>query len=118
MGPRSQLEIFTSSVLRLVNEEASYHRELKEQTEHVKQLEAAQGGEDENREYMLKQERLALQQTKNVLPTLKQKIDEAVAKLESHIVEEGKKGSESNVEHITAAKEAIAKAKTAEREIA
>lgn len=56
MAPRSQLEIFTSSVLRLVNEEASYHRELKEQTEHVQQLENAQGGEDENREYMLKQE--------------------------------------------------------------
>lgn len=33
-------------------------------------------------------------------------------------IEEGKKGSESNVEHITAAKEAISKAKTAEREIA
>lgn len=35
-----------------------------------------------------------------------------------HQIEEGKKGSESNVEHITAAKEAVAKAKTAEREIA
>lgn len=56
MAPKSQLEIFTSSVLRLVNEEASYHRELKEQTAHVEQLEGAQGGEDENREYMLKQE--------------------------------------------------------------
>lgn len=56
MAPRSQLEILTSSVLRLVNEEASYHRELKEQTEHIQQLENAQGGEDENREYMLKQE--------------------------------------------------------------
>ena len=32
-------------------------------------------------------------------------------------VEEGKKGSESNVEHITEAKEAIAQAKTAEREV-
>lgn len=32
-------------------------------------------------------------------------------------IEEGKKGSESNVEHITAAKEAIAQAKMAEREI-
>lgn len=56
MGPRSQLEIFTSSVLRLVNEEASYHRELKEQTEHVQRLEKDTGNEDENREYMLKQE--------------------------------------------------------------
>lgn len=35
-----------------------------------------------------------------------------------HQIEEGKRGSESNVEHITAAKEAVAKAKTAEREIA
>jgi tubulin-specific chaperone A len=33
-------------------------------------------------------------------------------------VEEGKKGSESNVEHINAAKEAIANARVAEREIA
>jgi tubulin-specific chaperone A len=64
---------------------------------------------------------------------LKQKIDEAVAKLESLLVsrvsgsltitdirqaEEGKKGPESNVEQITAGKEAIAKAKTAKREIA
>jgi tubulin-specific chaperone A len=66
---------------------------------------------------------------------LKQKIDEAVAKLESLLVsrvcdcgsltitdirqaEEGKKGPKSNVEQITAGKEAIAKAKTAKREIA
>lgn len=56
MGPRSQLEIFTSSVLRLVNEESSYHHELKEQTEHLQRLESGQGGDDENREYMLKQE--------------------------------------------------------------
>jgi len=33
-------------------------------------------------------------------------------------VEEGKKGPESNVDQITAGKEAIAKAKTAKREIA
>ncbi|KAJ5815210.1 hypothetical protein N7474_006987 [Penicillium riverlandense] len=88
MAPRSQLEIHTASVLRLVKEEASYHRELKDQAERVQKLEAQTGGDDENREYTLKQE-----------------------------IEEGKKGSESNVEHITAAKDAIAQAKTAEREI-
>ena len=69
---------------------------------------------------------------------MKNKIEDAVAMLESLLVsldhvqnlnwiantkswcqiEEGKKGSESNVEHITTAKEAISKAKTAEREIA
>lgn len=56
MGPRSQLEIFTSSVLRLVKEESSYHHELKEQTEHLQRLEGGNGAEDENREYMVKQE--------------------------------------------------------------
>lgn len=56
MAPRSQLEIHTGSVLRLVKEEASYHRELKEQTERVQKLEAQTGGDDENREYTLKQE--------------------------------------------------------------
>ncbi|KAF7158601.1 hypothetical protein CNMCM5623_003661 [Aspergillus felis] len=118
MAPRSQLEIATSSVERLVKEEASYHRELQQQTERIQKLESQQAGDDENQEYMLKQERLALEETKKVLPNLKQKIDEAVAKLESLLAEEGKKGLESNVEQITAGKEAIAKAKTAKREIA
>jgi len=56
MAPRSQLEITTSSVLRLVKEEASYHQELQQQTERVKRLEAETAGDDENREFMLKQE--------------------------------------------------------------
>lgn len=55
MAPRSQLEIFTSSVQRLVKEEASYHNEIKQQTERVQKLESQEGG-DENREYMLNQE--------------------------------------------------------------
>lgn len=56
MAPRSQLEIATASVERLVKEEASYHRELQEQTERVKKLESQEGGDDENREYTLRQE--------------------------------------------------------------
>lgn len=55
MAPRSQLEIFTSSVQRLVKEEASYHNEIKQQTERIKKLEAQDEG-DENREYLLNQE--------------------------------------------------------------
>ena len=55
MAPRSQLEIFTSSVQRLVKEEASYHNEIKQQTERVQKLESQEGG-DENREYTLNQE--------------------------------------------------------------
>lgn len=55
MAPRSQLEIFTSSVQRLTKEEASYHSEIKQQTERVQKLEA-QEDDDENREYTLNQE--------------------------------------------------------------
>ncbi|OQE19612.1 hypothetical protein PENFLA_c018G04820 [Penicillium flavigenum] len=117
MAPRTQLEITTSSVIRLVKEEASYHNELQQQAERIKKLEADTTDDDENREYTLKQERMSLEETKKVLPTLKEKIVQTVANLEALIIEEGKKGLESNVEHITAAKEAIAQAKTAQREI-
>jgi len=55
MAPRSQLEIFTASVVRLVKEEASYHSEIRQQTERIKKLEA-QNEDDENREYLLNQE--------------------------------------------------------------
>ena len=55
MPPRSQLEINTSSVLRLVKEEASYHREAVEQAERIKKLENDKS-DDENREYLLQQE--------------------------------------------------------------
>lgn len=54
--PRSQLEITTSSVLRLVKEESSYHSEIQQQEERLAKLEKGEGGDDENREYMLKQE--------------------------------------------------------------
>ncbi|KAJ5151072.1 uncharacterized protein N7482_010324 [Penicillium canariense] len=116
MAPRSQLEISTSSVLRLVKEEASYHQELVDQAERIKKLENDKS-DDENREFTLQQERRALEETKKVLPTLKKKIADTVTDLKSLLAEEAEKGSESNVEHITAAKEAIAKALTAEREI-
>ncbi|KAF7719486.1 Uncharacterized protein PECH_005227 [Penicillium ucsense] len=116
MPPRSQLEINTSSVLRLVKEEASYHQEAVQQTERIKKLENEQS-EDENREFLLQQERRALDETKKVFPSLKKKLHDIVTELESLIAEEAAKGSDSNVDQITAAKEAIAQAKTAEREV-
>ena len=60
MAPRSQLEITTSSVLRLVKEEASYHREMQQQEERIKKLESDQTNDDENKEYLAKQEVSAL----------------------------------------------------------
>ncbi|PGH23696.1 hypothetical protein AJ80_02302 [Polytolypa hystricis UAMH7299] len=122
MAPRSPLSISTSVVVRLVKEEASYHRELKQQEERIKKLEATPAStedddDDGNREFILKQERQALEETKNVLPSVKQKITDAVAKLDQLLIEEGHKGMESNVAEIDAAKEAISRAKTAVREI-
>lgn len=122
MAPPTPLAIATSSVLRLVKEEKSYHRELEEQTKRIQKLEEEikAGGDDEdgNKEYMLKQERRALEETKAVLPKMKTKISDALAKLEALLAEEGQKGEQSNVEQINAAKEAVSQAKTALREVA
>ncbi|EED21845.1 tubulin-specific chaperone Rbl2, putative [Talaromyces stipitatus ATCC 10500] len=119
MPPASPLAIATSSLQRLVKEEASYHRELEQQTQRLQKLESVDLSNDDegNHAFLLKQERQAVEETKAVLPTLKQKISDAVAKLEQLIVEEGNKGDNSNVEQLTAAKEAISSAKTAMREI-
>ena len=58
MAPRSQLEIHTASLQRLTKEEATYHKEIEQQTERLQRLEAANGVNDEdgNKEYILKQE--------------------------------------------------------------
>lgn len=56
MAPRSQLEITTASVQRLVKEEASYRRELEQQKERIQKLEAQDPSADENRDYLLNQE--------------------------------------------------------------
>ncbi|KAL1861107.1 hypothetical protein Plec18167_002809 [Paecilomyces lecythidis] len=118
MAPPSPLSIATSSLQRLVKEEASYHRELQQQEQRVQRLEAeTRPDEDGNREYALNQERRAVEETKAVLPTLKPKISAALEKLEALLVEEGQKGDQSNVEQINAAKDAVAQAKTALREV-
>lgn len=54
MAPPSKLAVATGSVTRLVKEEASYHKELVQQEERIKRLEASEG--DENKEYTLRQE--------------------------------------------------------------
>jgi predicted ribosome quality control (RQC) complex YloA/Tae2 family protein len=55
MAPPSQLAIATSSVQRLVKEEASYHKELKNQEARLEKLINSKE-QDENAEYQLKQE--------------------------------------------------------------
>ncbi|KAK2750736.1 hypothetical protein FQN57_002809 [Myotisia sp. PD_48] len=124
MAPPSPLAIATSAVKRLVKEEAFHHKEIQNQKKRIEALEkeAAAGGPEEegmegNREYTLNQERQVLQETEKVLPGVKAKISEALETLKHLITEEGEKGLESNVSQITAAKEAVAQAMTATREI-
>ena len=52
MAPPSQLSIATSSLVRLVKEESSYHKELQGQLARIEKLDEG----DENAEYILKQE--------------------------------------------------------------
>jgi tubulin-specific chaperone A len=54
MAPPSKLAIATGVVLRLVKEEASYHKEISQQEERIKKAESSEG--DENAEYTLRQE--------------------------------------------------------------
>lgn len=55
MPPPSQLAIATSSVHRLIKEEASYHKELTQQEARIIKLES-EVSTDENAEFQLKQE--------------------------------------------------------------
>ncbi|EKG21178.1 Tubulin binding cofactor A [Macrophomina phaseolina MS6] len=116
MAPPSKLAVATSSVNRLVKEEASYHKELEQQQARIKKLEDSTG--DENAEYQLKQERQALEETKNVLPAISQKIKDALAKLEDELEANKDAGGTVPAEEITKAKEAVANAKAAIRESA
>jgi tubulin-specific chaperone A len=54
MAPPSKLGVSTSALQRLIKEEASYHKELEQQEKRIQKLQA--NPDDENAEYMLKQE--------------------------------------------------------------
>ncbi|KAI9811986.1 MAG: hypothetical protein M1827_004878 [Pycnora praestabilis] len=116
MPPPSQLAIATSSVLRLVKEEASYHTELSQQEARIKKLQSAKG--DENAEFTIRQEIRAVGETKAVFPSLRQRIGDAVVRLENQLEAEKESGKETPLEEITKAKEAVAQAKASYREVA
>lgn len=148
MPAPSQLSIATSAVARLVKEEASYHKEVEQQKVRVSKLETANGDEYELRQEVKmflqetndahtdrKPQRQALEETHKVFPSLHQRIQEAVAKLEQQLVchpwdqieffiiddqqaQDKGPGDRSTPEEITKAKEAIASAKTAIRQTA
>ncbi|KAL1609531.1 tubulin folding cofactor A [Nothophoma quercina] len=107
MAPPSKLAVATGSVTRLVKEEASYHKELVQQEERIKKLEASEG--DENKEYTLRQEKQALRETQNVFPAIRQRIEQAVEKLEAEL--DNAKEAGGDTEEIKKAEDAVAAGK-------
>ncbi|KAJ4347105.1 tubulin folding cofactor A [Didymosphaeria variabile] len=116
MPPPSKLAVATSSLARLVKEEASYYKEMEQQEARIKKLEA--GSDEDNAEYLLKQEKQGLEETKNVIPNVRSKIRDALEKLEEQLESNKEAGGEASTEQVTKAKEAIEKAKVALRESA
>ncbi|MCJ1281735.1 hypothetical protein MMC26_001057 [Xylographa opegraphella] len=114
MAPPSQLSIATSSLLRLVKEESSYHKELQGQLARIENLDQT----DENAEYILKQEKKGIEETNAMFPELRDRIKVAMARLDSQLEAVEEAGSNSNTEEISKAKEAMTQAKTSYKEMA
>ncbi|KIW20906.1 hypothetical protein PV08_01485 [Exophiala spinifera] len=82
MAP-SQIQVVISSLQRLLKEENSYYKEQEQQEARIAKLEKDKTDEDGNREFTLKQERQALEETKKVIPTLRERITNTREKLEN-----------------------------------
>ncbi|KAI0203910.1 tubulin binding cofactor A [Astrocystis sublimbata] len=89
MPPPSPLSIATQSVQRLVKEDSYYRKELAQQTERVQKLETelktSGESEDGNATFILKQEKKAAEETRAVFAPLRERIVEAVQRLEEQI---------------------------------
>ena len=56
MPAPSRLAIATSALNRLVKEESSYHKELEQKNVKIAKLEAGEGADDENADFILRQQ--------------------------------------------------------------
>jgi tubulin-specific chaperone A len=112
MAPPSKLAVATSSVLRLVKEEASYHKEIEQQEARIKKLEKSleEGNAEDNAEFQLNQDRQALEETRTVLLTFEKNILEALEKLNAELESHKDASGEVSTEEFTNAKDAVEKA--------
>ncbi|CAF9904759.1 MAG: hypothetical protein GOMPHAMPRED_002939 [Gomphillus americanus] len=72
MAP-SQISIATSSLNRLIKEEASYHKELTQQEARLTKLESGPD-EEGNKDFLIRQEKTAIEETKRMFPRLESDI--------------------------------------------
>ncbi|KAM5355846.1 hypothetical protein ACJ41O_002492 [Fusarium nematophilum] len=124
MPPPSHLAIATSSVNRLLKEEASYHKELEQQEAEVKALQEkidkGEGDDDGNGNFILKQQvglfelgiSLISHNGGTVFEPLRKRIASAVEKLEEQIAVREQVGAPEA--ELQQAKETLAKAKGTE----
>ncbi|RPB19416.1 tubulin binding cofactor A [Terfezia boudieri ATCC MYA-4762] len=77
MPPPSALDIRTSSVVRLIKEESSYHKEL---ASAKKSLEKMLAGEEPD-EYELRQQRKVVEETKAMIPEVRTRLQTALEAL-------------------------------------
>ncbi|KAI4146959.1 MAG: hypothetical protein L6R39_003271 [Caloplaca ligustica] len=90
----SPLAISTASVQRLLKDESTYRAELTSQMSRLEKLERETGGDEDdedegNREWRIKQERQAIDETKAVFAPLREKVLAAVANLEQLLKSRG-----------------------------
>ncbi|KAJ9615195.1 tubulin folding cofactor A [Cladophialophora chaetospira] len=109
MAP-SQIQIAISSLQRLLKEEQSYFKEQAQQEGRINKLENQANGSDENHEYQLKQERKALEETKAVIPQMRDRITNAREKLENML------DTATNEEERNTAVEILKKAKEEQKD--
>ncbi|KAM0699602.1 hypothetical protein Q7P36_000605 [Cladosporium allicinum] len=104
MPAPSPLVIATSVLNRYVKEEKSYHQELEQQSARIAKLEAGEDADNENADFILRQQKQAREQTMAVFPGLNSKIKDAVTKLEEQLAQYK---DQASPEEITKANEAI-----------
>ncbi|KAI5849742.1 tubulin binding cofactor A-domain-containing protein [Tricharina praecox] len=81
MAPPTALAIKTSAVMRLIKEESMYHKELVLEKNRLAKMEA----DGESDEYAIKQQTKVVEETKGVVPALREKLLAAVEVLEGQL---------------------------------
>ncbi|KAL8632476.1 hypothetical protein Q9189_001747 [Teloschistes chrysophthalmus] len=114
MPAPTPLAIATSSVQRLLKEEATYRTELESQEKRLRNLQSEQGGdEDGNRGFLIGQEERAIKETKAVFEPLREKVKDAVNSLEQLL--SSKDSVQLEEEEVERAKGLVGKAKGLDR---
>ncbi|RKF60627.1 tubulin-specific chaperone Rbl2 [Erysiphe neolycopersici] len=108
MKSPSKLAIYSGSLQRLMKEEASYHEELERQEKRLQKL-TNEDSNDENKEWMIKQQQTVVEETRSMFPVVMKNVENALQKLENQVEED--QSHEHDLEEMNKAKDLIQRAK-------